>query len=347
MANILYGINGEGSGHWTRSKEVIEHLKERGHNITIVTSGRAYTNLNGQYDVEKIYGFRFVYTKGKVNELATFFTNMDFVPGAAKSLKKVFKIIKDKKIDLIITDFEPISCSASNLINIPAISIDNQHFITNTDALRPGGYKNQEDLAKAMIVIRTMTPFAEAYLTISFFDAKPKNKKTIIVPPIVRREFFEAKASYGEYFIVYLTHSFGAISKILRSVDHNFVFYGADKAEQDGNILFKKFDQKEFIKDLAGAGGVLATSGFSLISEALYLKKPYLAWPAKKQFEQTFNAYHLEKRGYGKYADDLNTETINDFISNLKTYRENLASYPYKDNELLFAKLDELIKKMV
>ena len=34
MANILYGVNGEGAGHSTRAKEVISHLRKKGHAVT-------------------------------------------------------------------------------------------------------------------------------------------------------------------------------------------------------------------------------------------------------------------------------------------------------------------------
>src|SRR6266480_3864517 len=36
---ILYGVVGEGMGHATRSKVVIEHLLERGHKVKVVVSG--------------------------------------------------------------------------------------------------------------------------------------------------------------------------------------------------------------------------------------------------------------------------------------------------------------------
>ena len=51
MANILYGINGEGSGHWTRSKEVINYLNSLGHNVSIVCSGRASANLRNCFAI--------------------------------------------------------------------------------------------------------------------------------------------------------------------------------------------------------------------------------------------------------------------------------------------------------
>ena len=72
MANILYGINGEGSGHSTRSKEVITHLINSGHDVTIATSGRGL-NLKKYFPVEEIFGFNFLYTQRKVNKFISFF----------------------------------------------------------------------------------------------------------------------------------------------------------------------------------------------------------------------------------------------------------------------------------
>ena len=47
--NILYGIQLNGNGHLTRSLEVINKLKERGHSVDIVTSGG---NSNLSIDLE-------------------------------------------------------------------------------------------------------------------------------------------------------------------------------------------------------------------------------------------------------------------------------------------------------
>ena len=38
---ILYGVVGEGMGHATRSRVVIEHLLAQGHEVHVVVSGRA------------------------------------------------------------------------------------------------------------------------------------------------------------------------------------------------------------------------------------------------------------------------------------------------------------------
>jgi hypothetical protein len=40
MANILYGVNGEGAGHSTRAKEVLTHLQEHGHTLHVASEDR-------------------------------------------------------------------------------------------------------------------------------------------------------------------------------------------------------------------------------------------------------------------------------------------------------------------
>ena len=42
---LLYGVVGEGMGHATRSRVVIEHLLAAGHELLVVVSGRAHAYL--------------------------------------------------------------------------------------------------------------------------------------------------------------------------------------------------------------------------------------------------------------------------------------------------------------
>ena len=90
--------------------------------------------------------------------------------------------------------------------------------------------------------------------------------------------------------------------------------------------------------------GVIANAGFTLITDSLYLKKPYLALPVANQFEQILNAFQLEQLGYGKYWDELNKERIESFLYNLDLYKEKLKKYKKEDNSKIFKKIDELIE---
>jgi uncharacterized protein (TIGR00661 family) len=122
-----------------------------------------------------------------------------------------------------------------------------------------------------------------------------------------------------------------------------FIAYGFGRDGTEGNITFKKPSLDGFFADLVSARAVIANSGFSLVTEALHLAKPYLAVPVSHQFEQIFNAYWLEKSGYGAYWEALNKERVESFLYNVPHYRESLAHYPRQGNAALLQKVDTLI----
>jgi len=341
MANILYGVNGEGSGHSTRTKEVLTHLRERGHTLHVASFDRGLRNLSGDFEVTEIFGFRFAYVNNRVRYKRTIVKNLVTMPQAAKSVNRLKDLIANWKIDLVITDFEPLTCHVGHGMGLPVISIDNQHCLTNVVVSYPRQFRR--DAAAAKLVTRLMTPHADAYLVISFFTAPVKKQNTFIFPPLLRQEILKAVPMQGEHVLVYVTSPAPALAKLLSSVRRRFIAYGFGREGDAGNIIYKKPSLERFLHDLTSAAAIIANSGFSLVTEALHLGKPYLAVPVEHQFEQIFNAYWLEKTGYGAYWEDLNKERIESFLYNLPLYREKLAEYPRQGNAALLAKLDVLI----
>jgi uncharacterized protein (TIGR00661 family) len=341
MANILYGVNGEGAGHSTRAKEVLTHLVDQGHAVHVASFDRGLSNLKLHFDVTEIYGFRFSYVNNRVRYERTIAKNLLTVRQAAKSLTQLEDLIEEKKIDLVITDFEPLTCHVGHKRKLPVISIDNQHCLTNTVVSYPKQYRR--DAAAAKLVTRLMTPHADAYLVISFFAAPVRKRNTFLFPPLLRQEILGATPTEGDHVLVYVTSPAPALAKLLGTVRCSFVAYGFGREGQDGNVMFKKPSLDGFFADLVSARAIVANSGFSLVTEALHLGKPYLAVPVSHQFEQIFNAYWLEKSGYGAYWEDLTKERVESFLYNLPHYREALAQYPRQGNGALLDKLDTLI----
>jgi len=109
MANILYGVNGEGAGHSTRAREVILHLLEKRHTVHVASFDRGLRNLKEDFDVTEIYGLRFAYVDNRVRYRKTLARNLVTAPQAARSLKQLSRQCEEWGIDLVITDFEPIS----------------------------------------------------------------------------------------------------------------------------------------------------------------------------------------------------------------------------------------------
>ncbi|HEY6371142.1 MAG TPA: glycosyltransferase family protein [Candidatus Sulfotelmatobacter sp.] len=343
MANILYGVNGEGAGHSTRAAEVLSHLVAQGHTVHVASFDRGLQNLKGQFDVTEIYGFRFAYLNNRVRYKRTIAKNLVTVPQAARSLSRLKDLVDEWKTDLVITDFEPLTCHVGHRKGLPVISIDNQHCLTNAVVSYPKQYRR--DAAAAKLVTRLMTPRANAYLVISFFAAPIRKRNTFLFPPLLRQQILDVTPTQDDHVLVYVTSPAPALAKLLHSVRCGFIAYGFGGEGQEGNILYKKPSLEGFFADLASARAIVANSGFSLVTEALHLGKPYLAVPVSHQFEQIFNAYWLEKSGYGAYWEELNKERVEAFLYNLPHYREALAHYPRQGNGALLEKLDALIAR--
>ena len=213
MAHILYGVNGEGAGHSTRAKEVLTHLRKQGHTLHVASFDRGMRNLSDQFEVTEVFGFRIAYVNNRVRYKRTLANNLLTMRQAAKSVHQLKHLMTTWKIDLVITDFEPLSCHVGHRMGLPVISIDNQHCLTNAAVSYPRQYRS--DAAAAKLVTRLMTPHADAYLVISFFTAPVQKRNTFLFPPLLRQEILEATPTQGEHVLVYVTAPAPALAKTL------------------------------------------------------------------------------------------------------------------------------------
>ena len=297
--------------------------------------------MQEKFDVTEIYGLRLAYVNNQVRYGRTLTRNLLSVRQRAKSIAQLTERVEEWKIELVVTDFEPLTCHVGHHLRLPVISIDNQHCLTNTDVSYPRKYRR--DAAVTKLVTRIMTPRADAYLVTSFFESRVTRPRTFLFPPILRQSVLDATPTTGEHVLVYVTSPAPALAKLLGSVRASFVAYGFGREGQSGNLLYRKPGMDQFLQDLIGAKAVIANAGFSLMTEALHLAKPYLAIPIEHQFEQIFNAYWLDKMGYGTYREELNKERVESFLYNLPGYRERLSAYPRRGNAALLDKLCSLI----
>src|SRR5690242_20712195 len=66
---ILYGIVGEGMGHATRSRVVIEHLTAQGHSVIAVSSGQAARALSAALPAVEVLAIEGLHLAYSANEL--------------------------------------------------------------------------------------------------------------------------------------------------------------------------------------------------------------------------------------------------------------------------------------
>jgi uncharacterized protein (TIGR00661 family) len=341
---ILYGVPGEGMGHATRSKVVIQHLLRK-HDVHVVASSRAYKFLHNNFPgkVSEIKGFHFAFKDKKVSRSGTFMLNLKNIPANLKhNLSQYFELEKIFRPDLVITDFESFSYLLAKYHRIPVISIDNMQVIDRCDPGMDIPADKKDDFRLARNIVRAKVPGCSMYYITSFFDAEVKKANTRIVPPVLREEILRLKPTYGGHIVVYQTGVVSSsMAEILNKVSgQKFVVYGADKELTIGNTTFRKFSETGFLDDFASADAVIANGGFSFISEAVYLKKPVLSVPIEGQFEQFLNAACIEQCGYGRNFHQLTSDAVKAFLYDLDVYRNNLSRYKQQGNTELLKLID-------
>ena len=343
MAKIVYGVSGEGSGHSSRAREIAGHLRHQGHELKLVSYDRGYRNLKDDFDVLETEGLRIATDDNEVSIVKTFTENIKRLPDGFKSLQEVRrKLFKEFEPDCVITDFEPMTAHLANHYSLPLITVDNQHRMRYVMYDNPPHSTVDANVTKN--IIRAMVPRPDVSLVITFHGGEVSNDRTFLFPPILRREVLDREPTDGDHILVYLTAGFESLLDELRHFSReSFLVYGYDRFDQAGPIGFKPFSKDGFLDDLAAAKAVIATAGFTLISESLRLRKPYMAMPMQGQFEQELNAFQLQRLGYGKSVPEPGPEAIGDFLYRLPEYAQRLEDYQVHDNQAIKDKLDELL----
>jgi uncharacterized protein (TIGR00661 family) len=349
---ILYGVVGEGMGHATRSRVILDTLSRR-HEIQVVVSGRAYDFLGARFpNVHKIWGATLAYEENAVSKLKTALQNAKgAVTGIPENVKQYLEISERFAPDAVISDFDTFAYLYGVNWRLPVISIDNMQIINrcrHEPAITAG---HQTDFQLARNIVKAKLPGCYHYLVSTFFYPEVHKSRTTLVPPILRPEILEARPAKGEHLVVYQTSTSNKeLPQILKASGLHCLVYGLrrDIASdlEDENLTYRPFSEKGFIDDLRTAKAVIANAGFSLMSECVYLHKPLLSVPVAGQFEQVLNARYLEKLGYGLFAGELTSDILKRFLLQVPFFEEKLASYTQEGNTLLLAKLDGLLEQI-
>ena len=343
---IFYCVCGEGMGHAIRSGVILEKLTKI-YDVYIVSGNRAYEYLNDKFDnVYKIGVYNTVYENNEVNDLATFTQCMKSTPSdIKKAYRTLFKLARKLKPNIIVSDFENYSNLLSDIMHIPLISLDNIHMITEAKIDFPPNHK--KDFIKAAAVVKVYVHHAKKHILTSFFNPPiRKGRNSVIYPPILREDILNLKSEKGDHVLVYQTsNSNYELTERLKKIDENFIVYGFNIDKKDKNLIYRKFNEDIFYDDLRTCKAVLTNGGFTLISEAIYLKKPIYSMPALGNFEQILNGYYVDKLSYGEYHEDMKTENIIKFLNNLDKYQKTLDKLKNTDNKAIFEELISAIEK--
>jgi uncharacterized protein (TIGR00661 family) len=349
---ILYGVTGEGMGHAIRSRVVLEHLVGHGHEVEIISSGRAVDFLKRRFDgVHGIHGLHMIYDDNRVQKSKTLLSNLGLgARGLPGNIATYFDLLEDFEPEVVISDFESWTYLFGRAHRLPIISIDNMQIINRCrhDKALLEGHKALFQITRAFV--KAKLPGADHYVIATFFKPEIRKKRTTLVPPILRQEILDKARSEGEHVLVYQTgEGYDELMKTLADTRLEYRIYGARRGiseeQVEGNLRYQPFSEDKFIDDLASCRGVIAGGGFTLMGEAVYLHKPMLSVPLGGQFEQILNGRYLAALGYGATAPELDDKTVHAFLEQLPAYTKALAGYTQDGNKQLFEVLDGLLDR--
>lgn len=271
--NMGVSFSGEGWGHAARIGALCKELEKR-HTLFFwcpETVMPFFKTIHSHSHVSSIPLLRLVKKDHRVQRVRTALANIKPLFFSKKKIHALARELQNRKIDVVIADYEPFLAKAARKAGIPVILLNHQ------GVLRSAGYGLHA--LGARLANWFMMPQHDELIVSSFYEGD--------VGPILREEVKNAKVTRGEAVVVYLKESVrDQLLSVLKKFPHEKFEFFPNKT-------------KDFIETLASCKAVVAPAGHQLTSECLALGKPLLAIPEYGQYEQILNAHMLEKSGRG------------------------------------------------
>ena len=350
---VLYGVVGEGMGHATRSRVILEHLLSKKHDIRVIVSGRAHKFLADKFKdrpgikIHEIEGLNLRFEGNELDVPESILSNLEKAPAAfTKNLTVMNEILEGFGAQAVVSDFESTAYFYARLNRVPVISIDNMQIINRCRHDRFVSDDESFSFTMAKLAVKAKLPGAYHYLVSSFFFPPVRKPRTTLISPILRPEILSAKREPKDHVLVYQTAATNTqlVPTLQKLADVKFKVYGMGRSGVEGNVTLCAFSETGFVDDLRTARGVIAGGGYSLMGEAVHLHVPMLSIPIVGQYEQELNARYLQKLGYGMFAAAIDVDVVKRFLAGTAAMAKALEGYTPRDNSMLFACIDELLR---
>ncbi|WP_420457000.1 glycosyltransferase family protein [Rubrivirga sp.] len=333
LAHVVYALCGHGRGHASRAVAVAEALRPRGHRVTFAADAPAADRLDNVSDgaVYRVPGLRQVLHGNRVRMGATARANLALTWRSPEIVADAARWLGTVGADVVVADHEPFVARGAQRIGVPVVALSHQLVLTEARPRAPlRSLPSRLGTALGIAVLAPTRP--DAVVVPSFFFPPPRRGSTaVFVPPILRDDVLRARPRAGRRLLVYVNEGegMGALLDALGHVGAPADVYGLGPGPgAPPNVRLRPPSRAGFLADLAGCRAVVATAGFTLLSEALHLGKPVLALPNRGFFEQTVNALALREQGWGEAVldRDLRADDLRGFLDRADGLRQRAAA---------------------
>lgn len=333
MGKIFYSVAGEGRGHATRVRTVVDELRQD-HEVVLFAPHLAFEFLVDVYhdadDVQlhRIPGLQFCYRNRRVSYVDSIWQSIPYLRHLNQLIKSMERMLRDEQPDLIITDFEPALPRAAKRIGLPFISFDHQHFLTSFDLSSLPWMLWLKARAIAASIDWFYTGQNQTIVSSFFSPALRSNSSRVTsVGVMLRRELLHANPRDDQHILVYLRRfAPPRLIDALRRCGREVVIYGLGSLPSDGRLHYCTVNEHGFLDDLIHCHALISNAGNQLVGEALSLRKPVLAIPEDGNFEQSINGHFLTRSGGGMCLDAgrLTEVDLAHFLDQVPVFKEQI-----------------------
>ncbi|MFI2369844.1 glycosyltransferase family protein [Streptomyces sp. NPDC018833] len=339
--NVIIGVNGIGMGHSVRQSVIAQYLRDRGHQVRIVTNGSARVEYFRDLGFPAWDGWMptLIARGDRINGSDAVRSNIRQTPAGIAQHLRLRRIIRRTGIpDVFITDYEPNTPRLAYHFGKPLISVDQQSKYRHLNLPTVGRYARTADEQR----LRYFTPHAQRSFICSYvpLEADDGTLEFIapVVPDLVRSTPVTTEPLATAYFSRYFDHGPEESVRTLAEVFRQYVperalriYAHSDEIESlrqyaDGKIEICAFDREAFIADMARSEAVFSNAGFNLISEAFVLGKPVHLVPLPT-YDQHWCAKVVHEAELGTTAPRIDREAILDFLNRSRELRNNVVRH--------------------
>ena len=335
MATLWFSCAGEGRGHATRLRTVVEALRGE-HCIRLFAPGVAFEFLSDAYGtamldgrgdvtVTRIPGLMFRYRNGRVSKPGTLWDAGGYLRRLNRLVTALRREMDAGRPDLVISDFEPALPRAAQRAGVPTLSLDHQHFMLISDLAELPLWLRLHVWAMVPVVAAYCPKPVETVASSFYFPPLRRGLKNVTqIGTLLRPAVRDANTCDAGHIVAYL-RKFGDphVLQTLAACGRPVRVYGLGERPTEAALQFCSVSEDAFLADLASASAVVTNAGNQLVGEALYLNKPVLAIPEEGQAEQWINAHFLRAGGGGDWVRlrDFNAATLGAFLADLDRFR--------------------------